>query len=660
MEGVRITFSYSENTKLNEFLRKKIRDLGTEKKNLVGVFGKTGSGKSSLINAVVKEKGLLTIGEVQACTTVMTKVEANTQNNTYEAEIEFISKEEWEDEVKFSKDLLKEQNTDDEEYEEYNEKMTALYGDEWKDRSPENLMEPKYFKEIGEFLENRKKMVQVKLAKTLAKKILKYTRSDPDKGKGWFWPLVKCVTVKVPNCEILKHVTLVDLPGNGDCNKSRDQMWKKIVASCSTVCVVSEITRPASDRDAWEILERTCDLMGNGGECQKIYFICTKCDEGDNKDLTRNLKAKDAVKKKFNKLDKVKKQFKDDSFEVFTVSSKDFFTLRKHDRDQTEIPRLQQHLQNLNNQHEQTLNYVHGAFGILSLIKGAKLGNMDSHQTAQVFENLTGIIQRDLQKVQESMLKVFQEFNTCLSEGVKESKIKCEEALNKALNPKQKSGFYLPLRMAMENSGIHKKKRQIDLNATLSSPLTESIDEKFRETFPNDTKSGPLYEVIRAFSLDINKLIQQHQNFELHLTFISSEVTKVTTKVCQDILHRKKIIYSSLTETVKETMQECYKEAADHRGPGSLNNMKDTVEKHLKKVKNTMFDKAKDKMLALLKKLMDDVQKQLWETLQESIDTSFNPDQQLFPDFENEFELVKKHYDDLRGPKEEDVAKFQM
>ncbi|KAJ0061367.1 hypothetical protein NL108_017297 [Boleophthalmus pectinirostris] len=333
------------------------------------------------------------------------------------------------------------------------EKMTALYGDEWKDRSPENLMEPKYFKEIREFLENRKKMVQVKSAKTLAKEIHKYTRSDPDEGKGWFWPLVKCVTVKVPNSEILKHVTLVDLPGNGDWNKSRDQMWTKIVASCSTVCVVSEITRAASDSDAWEILERTCDLMGNGGECKQIYFICTKCDEGDNKDLTRNSKAKDKVNKTFNKLHKVKKQFNDDCFEVFTVSSKDFFTPgKKRERVLTEIHKLQQQLQNLNNQHEQTLNYVHGANGILSLIKGAKLGNMDSHQTEQVFKNLTGIILRELQKVQESMDKVFQEFDTCLSEGVKESKIKCEKALFQVLNPKQKGGgssFHMPLRMGI-------------------------------------------------------------------------------------------------------------------------------------------------------------------------------------------------------------------
>lgn len=36
-------------------------------------------------------------------------------------------------------------------------KLSALYGDEWKDKSPENLIEPKYFKNIPEFLASKRK-----------------------------------------------------------------------------------------------------------------------------------------------------------------------------------------------------------------------------------------------------------------------------------------------------------------------------------------------------------------------------------------------------------------------------------------------------------------------------------------------------------------------
>lgn len=72
--------------------RNKIIDLSKDKREMVGVFGKTGAGKSSLINAVIGKTNLLPSGDLHACTSVMIKVEANVENN-YKAEIEFITKE---------------------------------------------------------------------------------------------------------------------------------------------------------------------------------------------------------------------------------------------------------------------------------------------------------------------------------------------------------------------------------------------------------------------------------------------------------------------------------------------------------------------------------------------------------------------------------------
>lgn len=117
-----------------------------------------------------------------------------------------------------------------------------------------------------------------------------------------------------PQNHLLQHVTLVDLPGNGDRNKGRDQMWKQvisahsfnrkrwcvyktlvnnyhgisyapqIVGNCSTVWIVSEINRAASEQESWEVLKRAGSLPGNGGKCQRIHFICTKCDHIDDLD----------------------------------------------------------------------------------------------------------------------------------------------------------------------------------------------------------------------------------------------------------------------------------------------------------------------------------------------------------------------------------------
>ncbi|KAF3846363.1 hypothetical protein F7725_003441 [Dissostichus mawsoni] len=80
--------------------------------------------------------------------------------------------------------------------------------------------------------------------------------------------------------------------------------------------------------------------MGNGGECRQIHFICTN----------KWFKARSRCKK----------------YSVFTVSSKEFLKKKRLDPDDTEF------LQELNECHSETFNYVSGARGILSLMQGAR------------------------------------------------------------------------------------------------------------------------------------------------------------------------------------------------------------------------------------------------------------------------------------------------
>ncbi|KAM6905313.1 nuclear GTPase SLIP-GC-like [Xenentodon cancila] len=503
-----------ENTKLNAFLKSKILDLDVDKRDLVGVFGKTGAGKSSLINAVIGTKDLLPSGSVNACTSVMIKVEGNMHNTKYEAEIEFITKEEWKDElwsINHSHDN-EDQEQEDDEYCEISEKLSALYGDEWKTKSPENLMDNKYFREIPEFLQSRKKIFTCESAKELSARFVKYTRSDTKQGGDkdvtrWYWPLVKCVTVKVPQNDLLQHVTLVDLPGNGDRNKSRDQMWKRMIGNCSTVWIVTEINRAASEQESWEILKDAASLLGNGGECQRIHFICTKSDlSGDLDDHSAKairaaiFKRNTDVKRKVHtELNKLKKHFSDDCLKVFTVSSREFFKRKLLNQEDTEIPNLQEFLRNLNDCHSETLNYVSGARGILSLIQGASRGD----------------------------------------------------------ERKSSAAFYRVLKSA-----------------------------------------------VNKFSLDTERLIHKYKNVELQLLFLKTEEEKLKSILNKVIHEGKKTVYTSLTDNIKRNMLQCYNRAAEFRGTGSLQNMRETIMRHVHESKNIMFDQAKDEMLKQLKTLM--------------------------------------------------------
>ncbi|KAM4531393.1 nuclear GTPase SLIP-GC-like [Odontesthes bonariensis] len=676
MENVKAKIHGRDNTELNDFLKTIIIDLETDKRELVGVFGKTGAGKSSLINAVIGEKNLLPSGSVSACTSVMIKVEANMHNMKYVAEIEFITKEEWRDELwsmfqflgdKADQEKEKDEDEDDDdddrdrdEYHDIVEKLSALYGEEWKQKNCEtykDLMDKKYFREIPENRQSRKKSLTCESAQELSAKLVKYTKNEEGKEvKKWFWPLVKCVTIRVPRNHLLQHVTIVDLPGNGDRNKSRDKMWKGIVGDCSTVWIVTDINRAAADKESWEILKSAASLLGNGGECQRIHFICTKSDLVE--DLHEKTDAKDQVRKEFNKLTRMKKHFGDDCFEVFTVSAKEFLKRKHLKPDDTEIPKLQEFLQKLNNRHSETLNYVSGARAILRLIQAARLRETVGNET-EVCEELERNMTYHLFPVKKAMEDAFQTFDRCLSEGVENSKSSCEGNLKSFLYPRKTGrGFHRTLKCVVKNNGSYKPKKgkEINFNRKLTSSLTDSIDEEFRKTFPNEGKCGAFNGVISTFSLGTKELIQKYKDVELQLIFLKTEEDKMKTKLSRLIRDRKKTIYSSLLKTIEKIMQECYEKAAEFKGKDSLQNMRDTIVRHVYESKNSMFDRAKTVMLNELKELTDEIVETLEKTMTKSIELSLKTDYKSIPDVSAELTMVQKLYDELRSISDEEMS----
>lgn len=64
-------------------------------KTVIAVVGDTGSGKSSLMNALLDQLDILPTSGMRACTAVVVEVEVvtNTTNNKYEADIMFLSRE---------------------------------------------------------------------------------------------------------------------------------------------------------------------------------------------------------------------------------------------------------------------------------------------------------------------------------------------------------------------------------------------------------------------------------------------------------------------------------------------------------------------------------------------------------------------------------------
>ncbi|XP_065820819.1 nuclear GTPase SLIP-GC-like [Labrus bergylta] len=629
-------------TELKDFLEKKIGGLKKEKRELVGVFGHTGAGKSSLINAVIGEKDLLPSGDLGACTTVIIKVEANKQNQNYEAEIEFITKEDFKEHVQGCKKMFQNDADDQEENSDDSDDADNINHDDDKSQAVEEIT-----------------------AEELSAELVKYTRSSSDEDeevKKWFWPLVKCVTIRVPNNDLLQNVTLVDLPGNGDCNKGRDKMWKGVVQDCSTVWIVTEIKRAASEEKAWEILGSASRYLGNGGQCQHIHFICTHSDvitlpKGQSvveAIRERNKKVKVKVMKKFGEQRMVKRHFSDECFKVFTVSSTKFQDKELLEPADTEVPELQKILQKLNDNHSETLNYwyVSGAYGILSLIQGARCGGGDTVK-AKVKEVLTDKMKFGLQEVPKSMQEATDALEECLKHGVENSKSSCDDVLESFLNPKGGgSGFHMTLKCVIDKYGVHttRKGKHLNLNEDLAAKLMDSIDEEFRKTFPTESNPGPFNGTISSFSLDTGELIQnrKYKDVELQLEFLRTEEEKIKIELQETIRQRKKEMYNSLTTTIKETMQTCYEDAQKCEGKGRLENTRKIIRKHVDANKNTMFEKAKDEMMSKLKNLKEEILKKLNDTMKESIGRALNSDEQSLPDVKKELETVTKYYQVLK------------
>ncbi|XP_064867031.1 uncharacterized protein LOC115116029 [Oncorhynchus nerka] len=486
-------------TKLIDFLRGKIQTLEKDKKEIVGVFGKTGAGKSFLINTILGETSLLPSGNQGACTSVMIQVEANMtdSDSKYIAEIEFMTEEEWKEDLWSifrgrSYEDGNDQDQDDDDDDE-DEKISALYGKDGRGATLEELMDRKHFREIPEFRLSVKKIFLCDTAEELSEKITCYTRSDTqsDTFKRQYWPLVKCITIKVPNSkDLLEHVVLVDLPGNGDCNKSRDEMWKLFVGNCSAVWIVSDIARATSEKESWEILDSTVSLFGPGGECRSISFICTKTDDIEENQkadartciLRRNETTKKQVRDKFNKQKEVKKHFNEenDFLKVFTVSSKEYEKGNHLQQVETEIPKLQEFLRNLNDRRTKTSDYVSGAYGILSLIQGAKSSDKTDNKE-EVCQVLEQRLKDEIKSIGRTMDEAYETFERCLSEGVRQSEASCEILMNKVI--------------------------------ALVSCKNET----------NEGKRGPIREQIDTFTLDTNSLFRKHPEMSLHLIFLKTE-----------------------------------------------------------------------------------------------------------------------------------------
>ncbi|XP_016396109.1 nuclear GTPase SLIP-GC-like [Sinocyclocheilus rhinocerous] len=630
-------------------------DKGSRKKATIGIFGKSGEGKSSLLSAILGKKELLPSGCFGACTAVVTQVEANLTDSNYIAEIELFSKEEWENELKdVFKDIKDESEERNEDLIEIAvEKITALYGADADQKTLEELQNDEKFAEIEAFLSISKKIISNSNLSEFTNEVASFIQHSESSSGDWFWPLVKSVTIKVPHChEFLEHIVLLDLPGTGDCNKIRDDLWKSKLRECSSVWIVSDIKRAISDRDPWGILKYCIDELGPGGKCKSINFICTKTDDinlgayirsarlprdqiPEDKDqkkpciLHRNEHAKTRVKEKFENSE-IKKIFNtDNQFQVFTVSSNAFFDHNLNlESSETEIPNLQDDLRNLNKSInvELTREYVNKVKGVLSLIQSGQL-DKDRKKIEMKVNKFKKNLKESLSELDKYFVSIYKDLEQHLSKGVEESVSSCVASTKKMISNKDGRGFHKILGALCKNYGCYWSKNWdvvLDLNKSLAKHLHKNIYDDFCKIFPVTGKTGKsVQEQIDKFSIIQSDSAYPSSDILHHIhNFIKIEETKLKAALNRDIVDKKKDIYSSIQITIVNEMASCYQQAAAVRGTGSMKKMQDLLINTVDQKKEGMFKKAKMEVLKKFNNLKLHIKSTLENELQKAIERS--------------------------------------
>lgn len=256
----------------------------------IGLFGSTGAGKSSLINAIIRQAMFLPVSGESICTSCIVQVSSGCCEQ-YEAKIHLLSDQEWKEELKNLTTLLhRTEGPGGEEEDAWDRgdaaeeavwKLQMFYGNGAEGKSYEELLRAK---PRGKIPTSRVISLKAEEAGELSVKLDPYIRTqrrdwDGGSAETHIWPLIKLVEVTLPKSELIPEgVVLVDIPGTGDFNSKRDEMWKKTIDKCSVIWVISDIERISGGRAHEDLLNESMKACQRGF-CRDLALVVTKSDK---------------------------------------------------------------------------------------------------------------------------------------------------------------------------------------------------------------------------------------------------------------------------------------------------------------------------------------------------------------------------------------------
>ncbi|KZV61752.1 hypothetical protein PENSPDRAFT_658681 [Peniophora sp. CONT] len=243
----------------------------------IGIYGASGTGKSSLLNCAIGRNLLMAAGNGKTCTAFVSRV-TYSESAVPTGEVTFIKRHEWKAEIEAFVDMLADSGLRQAQRDSRTWfKLKAVYPgieDALRNGTVETAEDILARDQglnlcLGETLQFTGKDAQ-QLNQSMIEAVRRKSDLDPDMmdidglPEPSFWPLVQESVVGC-KCDLLKYVDLIDFPGTGDINKARGEIALNYLAKLDHVFVTSLASR-ACDSNAYSGLfsGRSNDTMEQG------------------------------------------------------------------------------------------------------------------------------------------------------------------------------------------------------------------------------------------------------------------------------------------------------------------------------------------------------------------------------------------------------------
>ncbi|XP_005373817.1 PREDICTED: nuclear GTPase SLIP-GC isoform X1 [Chinchilla lanigera] len=610
----------------------------------IGLFGSTGAGKSSLINAIIQQAMFLPVSGDSICTSCVVQVSSGCCEQ-YEAKIHLLSDQEWKEELKNLTKLLHKteepggEDVDedvwdkDEAMEEAIWKLQVVYGTGAERKNYEDLLR---VKPKGKIPTSRIITLKAEEAGELSVKLDPYIRTqrrdgDGESGETGIWPLIKHVEVTLPRSALIPEgIVLVDIPGTGDFNSKRDEMWKKTIDKCSVIWVISDVERVSGGRAHEDLLNESIKACQRGF-CRDIALVVTKTDKLNLPEYLRERKVgtqviqnqQEAVleRNKTIKLqrsrilkEKLKRKLPADckvleaSDLVYTVSAHEYWQQALLTEEETEIPKLREYIRKrfLDKKRRMVTKYVTEAFGLLLLTDS--FNSMENLPNEHLhLSSLRRFVEEKTVLLERAIEQCFTFVERPLQEGVLAARASYRRLLGAHLvRSRGNQGFHQTLKAVCLKNGIYASRTlaRIDLNEAITQPIYDQIDPVFGAIFRAGNAPGlALMPHIEAFKHSLQEKMTEigmrngwkYDGYTK--SFLIQEISAILGGLEGYILRKKRKIYESVTSSVQNDLKPCYEEAAQIAGKKACERTKDVIRRGVERqVAEGMFERAQERM----------------------------------------------------------------